>query len=113
MTSLYVDLVFDQGLKKSVEITLTDEYGTPVNLTGATITAQVRKTPSAPLLLDFKSRVTITDATAGEITIVMLASDTADLSAGLYQWDGIITWTNGDQMKIGGSFLILGTITEA
>jgi hypothetical protein len=59
---------------------------TPVDITGRTYTAQLRKiqtqtTPDATLTC------IVTDAAAGEITITLANSVTEDLRADCYHWD--------------------------
>ena len=111
MSSLYLDLTFDKNLKNTKVITLEDEYGVALNLTGASIKAQAREWYGTKLLLDFSDRITITTPVSGVITIVMLAGDTLKIPVGVHQWDAIITFSTGDQMKIGGAFIVNGTIT--
>lgn len=77
-----VDLLIRQGATFGPhEITLTNPDATPLNLTGATVRAQIRrKALDAAVLIAITC--TITDAAAGKCTIGLTAAQTAALVAG-------------------------------
>ena len=75
--------------------TLKDSTGTPINITGYTVVAQVRKTPFARKASGFAATCVIVNGAAGQFSFEFEAEDTAKLVAGesendadsLYSWD--------------------------
>lgn len=106
------DITVDQNVRYLVNRNFVDEYGTALPLTGATITAQVRKFPGGQLLLDLSDMITITDATNGEIEMDIPSETLATLIPGKYLWDMLITYPTTGRLKIAGTFTVTGTITE-
>lgn len=86
----------------------------PVDLTGYTAKMQIRKSPGAPVILEISStngRLTF-DRPNGLINLVVPASVTAALPAGIYKYDLDLTDQNGFVTRfIYGNFEIIGTIT--
>ena len=110
--SAYWDIVVDQNVRYLVDRNFVDEYGTALPLTGATITAHVRKFPAGTLLLDLSDTITITDAANGEIEMDISSETLSTLTPGKYLWDMLITYTTTGRLKIAGTFTVTGTITE-
>lgn len=76
-----LDLLIRQGATFDAAVTLTNPDDTPVDLTGATVRAQIRrKALDTSLLAAFT--VTVTDAAAGAFTFGLTAAQTAALVAG-------------------------------
>ena len=75
--------------------TLKDSAGTPVNITGYTVAAQVRKTPFTRKASGFAATCVIVNGAAGQFSFEFEAEDTAKLIVGesendtdsLYYWD--------------------------
>ncbi len=75
--------------------TLKDSTGIPVNITGYTVAAQVRKTPFTRRASGFAATCVIVDGAAGQFSFEFEAEDTAKLVVGesendtdsLYYWD--------------------------
>lgn len=59
--------------------------GSAVDLTGATVTAQLRRSPDGDLVATFV--VTVTDAAEGELTLSLADTVTDDLRPGTYVYD--------------------------
>ncbi len=75
-----VDLLIRQGATFDAQVTLTNPDGTPVDLTGATLRAQIRrKALDTALLVAFT--ITVIDAVGGIFTFGLTASQTAALPA--------------------------------
>jgi hypothetical protein len=85
--------------RRNIEIIRGDDYShvvtlntrsgttvTPVDITGRTYTAQLRKALSQTSA-DATFTCTVTDAANGEITITMSHTITAALTPGCYYWD--------------------------
>ena len=75
--------------------TLKNSGGTAINLTGYTVAAQIRKTPSIRKATGCAAVCTIVNAAAGQFSFEFTAANTAALYAGedensedsLYYWD--------------------------
>jgi hypothetical protein len=90
-----------------------DVNNNPVDLTGWTPFAEVRKKPGTSLVMNLNP--SITDAVAGEITIPKLTDEeTYNLVFGSYQWSLILQDPSGDRRGpyIQGAFAITGTPTK-
>lgn len=80
------NLVIDQGADFSVTITISDVNNDPLNLTGYTGRAHLRKSYGSNTHTAF----TVTfnaDRTTGEITLGISSAVTTDLRAGRYVYD--------------------------
>lgn len=82
------NLVIDQGTTFTTTITVTDDEGTALNLTGYTGAAQIRKHYTSSNSVSFT--VSIAPAT-GEVTLSLNANATANLNAGRYVYDCELT----------------------
>jgi hypothetical protein len=111
-SSAYWDITVDQSVRYLVDRNFVDEYGTALPLTGATITAHVRKFPGGSLLLDLSSTITITNASNGEIEMDISSETLSELNPGKYLWDMFVTYPTGSRVKIAGTFTVTGSITE-
>jgi hypothetical protein len=80
------NLYIDQGTTFSTEITITDDYGNPVDLSSATFAAQARRsftsTTAYPFTISFA-----TDGTDGAVLLTMTATQTGGMAAGRYVYD--------------------------
>lgn len=105
------DLVTVRGDTVTVNITMTTNGTTPINITGRTYTSMVRQqyddpTPSATFTC------TIVSGAAGTLQLVLSAASTAALEEGNYFWDlqenasGIVTTV------IAGAFVVLPDVTR-
>lgn len=82
------NIIIDQGTDYEVTINVKDANTTPVNLTGFTGVAQLRKYFTSSRKYDFT--VTI-GANTGEVTLAMAAANTASIAAGRYVYDCVLT----------------------
>jgi len=60
--------------------------GTPVNLTGATITSQLRRTADSTVVAEAWT-VTVNSAAAGTVTLSLTDTETALITPGTYVYD--------------------------
>lgn len=96
----YVELYIDQGTTFNNVINITDDItNTPVNVSGYTVSSQMRRSyysvnPSANI------SCTITDAPNGEITMSMTAANTSNIKAGRYLFDVETIDPNGTVSRI-------------
>lgn len=83
----YVELFMDQGANFNNIITLTDDTSnTAINITGYTVRSQMRRSyysvnASANIVC------TITDGSAGQVTMTLGASNTSNLTPNRYLFD--------------------------
>lgn len=91
-----LDLVLRQGATFGpITCTLKDSTGNPVNITGYTFAAQIRKTPSSRKATGCAAVCSVVNGAAGQFSFEFTAANTASLYAGedensedsLYFWD--------------------------
>jgi hypothetical protein len=82
------------GDRNMIELTISYK-GTPLNLTGYTLTAQARKTPPDPVVA-LTAQIAIVDAPNGQITITWPGADVSSLFTG-----GIDTWAGVWDLQVG------------
>ena len=95
----YVELTLDQGTTFQTQISLTNDDQTPINVTGFSFASQIRKSyystnPVANLT------VSIVDASTGNVTLSMTAANTANVRAGRYLYDLMMTDTGGVKTRV-------------
>ena len=112
------NLEFESDTDFSVNLTLLDAFGNPINLTGCTMTADIKKTnQTSTVAASFTA--TLVDATAGMITLSLPAASNTLTSganatdpAGQYVWDLKVVTTGGAVSRpIGGTVTIIGSVT--
>ena len=87
------NLTIDQGTTFTASIDCTASDNNPLNLTGYTVAAQLRKTYDSTTKTDFTA--IIANATTGRLQISLTPVQTGALSAGRYVYDVEITDGNG------------------
>lgn len=65
--------------------TIKNPDGTPMDLTGCTLRASMRRNPNDATVFNFD--VAVTDAAEGEFTLGMSKTATATISPPKYEWD--------------------------
>jgi hypothetical protein len=108
--SLYLRLY--RGADFAAVITCQDSAGNAVDLTGYTIVAQARRTPSGTLVKDLAP--VISDAAAGEITSTLTAADTLAIPAGEYVWDMFVEDNAGFRSGpyVAGKFIVSEPVSK-
>lgn len=86
--SIKTNIVIDQGTDYEVTINLKDAYSSPINLNDYVGFAQMRKYYTSSTKYDFNVNVF---ANTGEVTLTMSANTTANIAAGRYVYDCILT----------------------
>jgi len=99
------NLVIDQGTTFSSIISLTQQDGTPMNLTGYTVKSQFRKSYQSSSATSFTASVY--DATAGKIRLQLNPTDTSSVQAGRYLYDIELTSSSGDKSRALEGLVIL------
>ena len=82
------NIVIDQGTDYEVTINVKDANTTPINLSGFTGVAQIRKYYTSSKKYDFSVSIS---ANTGEVTIGMSSANSAAIAAGRYLYDCILT----------------------
>ena len=83
------DIIIDQGTTFSTVVTVTDDDGSVVNLTGYTANAMIRKHHTSS---SAAKTFTITNGgTNGQLTLSLPASNTAAITEGRYVYDVKVT----------------------
>lgn len=86
------NLYVDQGSDFSAIVTLTNQDGTPINLTNFTIKSQFRKSYQSSSATSFTASVY--NATTGKVKLQLSASASSAIQAGRYLYD--VEITSGD-----------------
>ena len=87
------NLQIDQGSDFTTTINLDNIDGTDFDLSGFTVKSQMAKTYASSTKTTISS--TISNATAGEITLSLTNAQTTALAAGRFVYDVEITQTSG------------------
>lgn len=87
------NLQIDQGADFTTTVNLDNTDGTNFDLTGYTVKCQMAKTYASATKTSITA--TISNATAGEISLNLTNSQTTALSAGRFVYDVEITQTSG------------------
>lgn len=82
-TSVYLDI--DQGSDFTTEITLENDNGTPMNLTGSTVYSQFRKSYGSTVAYAFTCAVS--NALQGKITLSLSGVTSSGIKHGRYLYD--------------------------
>lgn len=107
----FVELTLEQGANFNTVMDLTDAAGGILNLTGYTVASQMRKSYYSTSATDFT--ISITDATAGRISMTMNSANTANISPGRYVYDVLLTSGTGVKNRIiEGIVVVLPSVTR-
>lgn len=83
--AIKANLVIDQGTTFSTDFALTDDYGNKLQLSGYTVTAQMRKWYSSiNATATFTTGIDVANAV---VTIGLSANQTGNITAGRYVYD--------------------------
>jgi len=92
------NIFIDQGATFTTTVTVTDANGDAVSLVGYSVAAQIRKSFLSSTATAFTA--TISNASAGEITISLSPTQTAALEAGRFVYDVLITASGGTKTRV-------------
>tara|TARA_B100000212_G_scaffold280634_1_gene220484 strand:+ start:525 stop:854 length:330 start_codon:yes stop_codon:yes gene_type:complete len=95
--AVYANLTVDQGTDFSSAIDVTDSDGDPVSLVGYTVAGQIRKHYNSSTKVDFVA--TVSNATAGIVSLSLSAATTNAMKAGRYVYDVEID-LNGTKTRV-------------
>jgi hypothetical protein len=98
MPAAYANLYLEQGTTFNTTIQIDDIYGSDYDLTGYSVSSQIRKSYySANATATFSSSV---NANTGSITLTLNAATTSNIAAGRYVYDTLITNQNQEVTRI-------------
>ena len=92
------NIFIDQGATFTTTVTVSDANGDAVSLSGYSVAAQIRKSHLSSTSTAFTA--SISNASAGEITISLTDSQTTSLEAGRYVYDVLITASGGTKTRV-------------
>lgn len=105
------NLVIDQGTTFSSIITLTNQDGTAMNLTGYTVASQFRKSFQSSTATSFTA--SIYDAATGKIRLQLSPTTSSAIKAGRYLYDIELTSGAGEKSRaLEGLVIITPEITK-
>lgn len=80
------DLILTRGDTETLVVTIQDDNGSAINITGRTYRAQVRSSQDSTTI-KASFTCTVTSGASGQVTCVLSATDSATLPSGQYYWD--------------------------
>lgn len=106
------NLVIDQGTTFNSIVTLTDQTGTVLNLTGYTVASQFRKSYQSSTAISFNA--SIYDATAGKVQLQLTPAATIGVKAGRYLYDIELTSSTNERIRaLEGLVILTPEITKS
>ena len=98
MAAVNTNLTIEQGSDYEIELTITNDNGTPLDLTGYTADSMIRKHYGSSVTESFD--ISFVDRLAGEINLSMGSSITSSLKEGRYVYDVVITSVNNFKTRV-------------
>lgn len=95
----YVELTLDQGTTFETSVALTNDDQTAINITGYTFASQIRKSYYSTNAVA-NLTVTVVDAANGNVKLSMTSANTANVKAGRYLYDLLMTDTGGVKTRV-------------
>jgi hypothetical protein len=92
-----VNLIVHKGTYFEEIFSLTAEDGSGLNLTGHSVTAKIKKHPTATTSYPFTTTLTIADST---VKISMASTMTSSMPSGRYIYDVVLTSSTGLLSKV-------------
>ena len=95
----YVELTLDQGTTFETSVSLANDDQTAINVTGYSFSSQIRKSYYSTNAVA-NLTVTVVDASTGNVKLSMTAANTANVRAGRYLYDLLMTDTGGVKTRV-------------
>ena len=106
------NLYLDQGSDFNSVITLTNQDGSVLNLTGYTVKSQFRKSYNSSSFVEFTAAVS--NAGLGQVSLTLTAAQSSAVAAGRYLYDVEITTSSGGRTRaLEGIVVISPEITRS
>lgn len=97
MAAPSVNITIEKGTYFENTFTISNSDGTPLNLSGYSAIAKIKKYPSSPISQSFSVSIT---ASTGKIQVSMADTTTANLSEGRNYYDIVITSGTGIKSRV-------------
>jgi hypothetical protein len=107
------DITFVKGDDYTHVITITSNGSTPIDITGRTYTAMIRRTKTALGTADATITCTLTTPGSGVLTLTMTDTVTGALAAGRYWWDLQEVSGSTTTTILAGAATVLQDVTHA
>lgn len=98
MAAIPVNLLIDKGADFEVTFFITNKDGTPLNMSGYTGNAAMKKSYSATSSIPFT--LTFVNRTTGEIALSLTDEETATLDRRRYVYDIVLADPNGYKTRV-------------
>lgn len=95
--AIKANILIDQGSTYATDVELADAAGASLNLTNYTANAAMRKTYTSSNVVALGTSI---DGNAGILTISMSANASANVVAGRYVYDVILTSNTGTKTRV-------------
>lgn len=105
------DLVITRGDTETLVVTIQDDNGSAINITGRTYRAQIRSSQDSTTI-KASFTCTVTGGSSGQVTCVLSATDSATLSSGQYFWDLEETASGVVSTILSGNVTVLADVTR-
>lgn len=108
----FSELNLEQYASFSTTVNVEDSSGTAINLYGYSAASQIRKSYYSSTAYSFTASVT--NNATGEITLSMSSATTANISAGRYLYDLVITSPESVKTRVvEGVVIVLPGVTQS
>jgi len=104
------NLEINQGADYTRTATVLNAANVPINLTGYSVSAQIRKNSTSSTYVAFSTAVT--DVVNGKISISLTHTQTAAMAAGKYEYDIFIIGTTAQYKVTDGIITLIPRITR-
>ena len=110
----YANISADQGADLQIPVTIEDVNGDPLDLSNYNLYGQVRRTYKSENAVDFTVNKAA-DATTGEITVLLTATQTEAMKSGRYVYDVYAKNTGTNQVikVIEGMLELVPAVTKS
>lgn len=95
--AIKANILIDQGSTYSTDVELADDRGASLNLTNYTANGAMRKTYTSSNVIALGTSI---DGNAGILTISMSANASANVVAGRYVYDVVLTSNTGTKTRV-------------
>lgn len=110
--AIYSNLIADQGSNFSTIVTVEDNSGSPLDLTGYNFAGQIRKTYSSSSAVNFNI-IGLLPLSNGEVQLSLTSEQTNSMKAGRYVYDfEIISSTSVVTRVLEGQLEITPSVTR-
>lgn len=92
-----VNIVIEQGTDYQEVFTVNNPNGTPLDLTGHTGIAKIRKYPESTSSTSFNVGIV---SSAGQVVVSLANTTTSNLKSGRYYYDVIVISSSGKRTKV-------------